>query len=189
MIVIVEGADMVGKTTFCMNRYNLDLAVGHKVAYIHFPIRSQSDVVASPSEVDNFSKCILTGSMSDIQDIILDNIIDNTKAILDMHNNGYHIFIDRYMLSNIAYRKLHDVTLNPLFKIAVNPYYIAVMNAAEHITMIENDEILIARHNSRSRPGLDSLDEVNEQIDNILKANSIFAELKTLVAPQIPGKK
>lgn len=168
-ITIVEGADFVGKTTLCMKMFANPNSI-----YVHFPIRE--DVMFHLSNQskyeDRFTKCKLSGSMEEIQDIIFDNIVANSEPIMYFFNKGFDVIVDRFMLSNEVYRKLHGVAPRK----SENEFYLQVLGNSKSIILTESDKVLAERCSSAIKCG-DELDRINEQIDNVLRANQLYKSI------------
>lgn len=191
-IIIVEGADGAGKTTLCM-KYLDTIA---ESIYIHFPIRDmKKDIINKYTrELPELSLCdsLKNKSMQEIQDIILNNIVANTPEMLRLHNEGLTIIVDRYIYSNIVYRKLHNLIEASMPESVVN-----VLQLAKIIILTERIDVLYQRIKTRNEATnildtvtntLDSaanildtvtnmLDDINEKKDNIEIANDLFREL------------
>lgn len=171
MITIVEGADFAGKTTYCLDKCWSHVRNGERSAYIHFPIRKNDDVIISDLTETMFTECgELVGDMTKIQHIILENIIVNAKSILALHSEGYNVYVDRYLLSNIVYRQLHNIPMEQV----VDGFVKILMRIAKHEIMVHDDEVLKERCKANTIYG-DELDTINEQLENVLKANHIYA--------------
>lgn len=172
MITIVEGADFVGKTTFCLESCWAHSINNEKTAYIHFPIRKADDVIISHETKAKLVECDkLVGNMAEIQHIILENIIKNAWPIFVLHFEGFNVYVDRYLLSNIVYRQLHNIPME-----VINDRYVKIlMDYAEHKIMVCDDDLLRERCEANIIQG-DELDTINERLDNVLKANKIYAE-------------
>jgi thymidylate kinase len=195
-ITIVEGPDFAGKTTFCMEKCNELMEQGLRIAYVHFPIRKIDDIIiidtVDPSTVttinsDMFSKCkpFISESgvqlnMEEIQDVILDNIVENTDSLLTLHKHDFHVFVDRHIMSNIVYRKIYNLPYPKSGKLEKESIT-ELIELAEQIIITPPDEVLIQRRNtSQIGRGVadESLDSVNEKITNILNANLCYNSIR-----------
>jgi thymidylate kinase len=183
-IIIVEGADGVGKTTSAK-------AMAKNGLYIHFPIRSlTNDVIANfssltknsnISEASNFSLCKpLNGlSMNDIQDTILANIEANCAEIMRLHELGVTVVIDRFTMSNYVYRKIFcneqkEFINKPRRCQAAN----AVIDAASiHLKFCNIDIIKSRLENKADANSSCDLDMQAEQINNIAAALKYFRQI------------
>jgi len=189
-IIIVEGADYAGKTTTCMTIFDEE-SLWYNTVYIHFPIRDiTKDIIASDSALtsDNmvaddtnsrgcngsFVECppFKNLTMTEIQDAILKNIVDNAKPIMRLWESGYRVIIDRYILSNLVYRYINHV---PAPIIPDDESFTTLMSVAEHCILSPDSSVLLERRRSDTRCKTnDVLDEVNEQEDNIISANQAY---------------
>lgn len=176
-ITIFEGTDFAGKTTKAMSK----MSETEPSIYIHFPIRKQSDVVGG-----DFSDFRVCGSFIDkdgkllpldvIQEVILVNITSNIVAILSYYNKGYHVYIDRFILSNIVYRQLHGVPITyGCYGFFVTLAAQLLLSIAKHDIMVPPNEVLAARHLA-SRRDESEFDKLNEQIENIYRTNEAYRE-------------
>ena len=168
-VIIVEGADGAGKTTLC-KKYHSEIPYS---IYVHFPIRDMEKDVSSKG---NFQLCgsLKNLNMLQIQDVILDNIETNSHEILRLHDLGITVILDRYILSNIVYRRLHLNDYETEIDDVKTPAISKVMSIAQLIILTESPEVLYDRASKRN-DCVDELDKINEEKRNIELANNLFA--------------
>ncbi len=197
-ITIFEGTDFAGKTTKAKKELDRCFNEGVPAIYLHFPIRKSSDIdiVNRPTlDASDFKMCPplvdQDGNMlplSVIQEIILMNIVANVRPILDYHDRGCNILIDRFILSNIVYRKLHNVPItSTCFNSLLAPPMQRLLEVARHdiIVPTETELALRERHAAQSRYSPectqavirlnDEFDKLNEQLDNIYNTNKMYS--------------
>lgn len=200
-ITIVEGCDLAGKTTFCMSEIEKLAPSQSLILYVHFPIRQEADIQFHiPGDFgqnkyrDMFTFCkplsvngIPVGSAEHIQDIIFANIVVNSEPIWKLYKLGFTIFIDRYIHSNIVYRKLNgcrQVSKDSLPDddiLSKIRYAVSIMVASKLIVIVHDDQTLIDRHMKKdSSRGIDELDRENEQLKNILNANNLYRHVSVM---------
>lgn len=191
-VTIVEGADFAGKTTYCLDEcHKLDFQ-DINVAYIHFPIRRTEDVMILPSSEllkNKFDPANIkfefcesfkdkkgnTLSPADIQNIIANNLTTNAINIMKLYDMGFHILIDRYILSNIVYRQFYNINHNFSFLWAISDSYVVkLMSIAKHKIITHDDEVFIKRHSVNHISVDCELDKNNEIIANVLTVNNIY---------------
>ena len=111
-IIIVEGNDGAGKTTYCEYLKKVYKEQNKNYCYFHFPILGENDY--STDVLDKKYIQVLDSNLLNIkdenkkQDLIFDNIEQNSGIILNLYNMGYNIIIDRYIISNKVYRLLNN---------------------------------------------------------------------------------
>lgn len=111
-IIIVEGNDGAGKTTYCEYLKKVYKEQNKNYCYFHFPILGENDY--STDVLDKKYIQVLDSNLLNIkdenkkQDLIFDNIEQNSGIILNLYNMGYNVIIDRYIISNKVYRLLNN---------------------------------------------------------------------------------
>lgn len=178
MIKIIEGPDFAGKTTLAKQLFNEDTANNINAIYVHFPIRNiKDDIIANFYIINNkpFIQCddLNNKSMDEIQDIILNNLIDNASTIIDLHNSGVNVYIDRYIMSNIVYRLVHNISL----PVIDNTDCDNLIEIAETVLLLPNVDLLLERCNTDRGKKNDLLDKINETEDKIILASYYYNKL------------
>lgn len=204
-ITIVEGPDFAGKTTYCFQQIR-KLNSDYNAAYVHFPIRRREDVLTALSNSkleqdcspEQFYTCksFAGKNISEIQDIIFENLVLNAYPILQLHDKGYHVYIDRYIHSNVVYRQLHsllgDSIDHILFSLGDSVDIKAIeseitnmtelLKLADIVMLIPDEQTLLERKaNQRTDKPADNLDQINEEEKNIIKARELYLKYESLL--------
>jgi thymidylate kinase len=186
-IIYYDGADFAGKTTSCQIERAKLVELEVPIAMVHFPIRNlANDVEMINTELssDIFQLCgkFHSKNITEIQDVIAENIEANSHVILRLYNEGFSIIIDRFVYSNIIYRKLYcpaELTLDEFYK--RYPTSARVMAIADCRILSPDIAELIRRKRLRysdSTPEYGSIDELNEEDENINRANMEFCKFQ-----------
>lgn len=187
-IICYDGADFTGKTTSCSNRRDAILAEnpGAAIVMVHFPIRNLSsdiEMINTNLQPEIFHLCDkLSGkSMIEIQDAIAKNIEVNSWILLELRVQNFTVIIDRFIYSNIVYRRMYCGQTIELDDFMKNYEYAArVIKTAEINILTEPIEVLIARkalRYSTEMPNEGTIDMINEENENINRANEEFKKL------------
>ncbi len=184
-LICYDGADFTGKTTSCVSRSNEILADNPRaqIVMVHFPIRNLGTdikMINTSLQPEIFRLCAKFSheSMIKIQDIIADNIEANSWILLELAKQGFHVIIDRFIYSNIVYRRMYcnqTIVLDEFMR--KYEYASKVIKRAKINILTEPIEELIARKNLRystNRPEDGTIDMINEENENINRANEEF---------------
>lgn len=177
-LTVLEGPDYVGKTTYCKQKYEDLAALGEKVVYVHFPIKSIDDFCFS-RDIDVYFMCLksLKGkSQSEIQDIILENIIDNSELLKKLYLDGFHVIIDRFIFSNYVYRKIicnENINLSFYTK---NELIRFILDNARINILSEEENVLLKRKYENTH-NQDLLASITEEDEVLKKSNLLFLQL------------
>ena len=198
-VICYDGADFTGKTTSCINTRNAILAKAGNSAIImmHFPIRNLNtdiEMVNTDIKPEIFQLCDkLSGkSMIEIQDTIAANIEANSRILLETLSIGNEwslsskendssrvtVIIDRFIYSNIVYRRMYCGQTIVFDEFMKNYKYASrIMESAEINILTESIEELITRKMRRystEQPDEGTIDMINEENENINRANEEF---------------
>lgn len=189
-IIYFDGADFAGKTTSCAMMRDRILAdtPDAAIAMIHFPIRDlASDIKMLNTDIQPniFYLCgkFNGKNITEIQDIIAENIEANSWIIKQLYVQGFNIIVDRYVFSNIIYRQLYcpeSLTLSQFY--AKYPRSADVMTITECHILTPDISELLRRKNLRyssNTPENGSIDELNEEDENIKRASDLFHKYST----------
>jgi hypothetical protein len=174
-ITIYEGADYVGKTTKAITDAKQNNGI-----YVHFPIRYENDVRNYSCVPCKFTYIAFESleNISQIQEIILQNIINNCEEILRLHKNNANVFIDRFAMSNYVYRKLLCSNMSEDYFDAPRKNLLIVKVLSHANINILTCSIEIIKDRMKDRIESETyIDIVTEKYENIERALILFASI------------